>query len=312
MKGFTHFTVGLAVASCFPGAVAAAAGGNPLYFILGGAFGILPDTLDFKFYRFFMRHDMEVIPDPNKADPQMIADAVAHAVNRASLDGRPMKIRLNTIQLGADCWQQYIVRFDVAGRRIGVRYGPVVDTGQNPMPGPAGGEEVFAKLNCQLTLDYEATVRVDIFEGPLFTMRPTVDGTVRPEFIAWHRQWSHGLLALFMLALVGMVMSGPLAGMVILAAYGAHILVDQFGFMGSNLLFPFTRRRTNGLGLLHSASGMANAVTVWLACLTIFWNLYKTASGPVLHFTLVQLLLLAGLLPILVFAGLNRLLGRRA
>ena len=106
MKGFTHFTAGLAAASFFPGAVTAAASGNPLYFILGGAFGILPDTLDFKFYRFFVKHDMEVIPDPNRADPQMIADAVAYAVNRAALTGKPVRIRLNTIPCGADCWRQ--------------------------------------------------------------------------------------------------------------------------------------------------------------------------------------------------------------
>lgn len=310
MKGFTHFAAGLAAASCFPDAVASAAGGNPLYFVLGGAFGILPDTLDFKFYRFFVRHDMEVIPDPNKPDPQMIADAVAYAVNRASLGGKPVRIRLNTIPIGADCWRQYTVRFDVRGRRVGVRFGPIVDTGQNPMPGPAGDKsETFAGVACPIALDYEATVNVDIFEGPLFTMQPTAEGTVRPEFISWHRQWSHGLLALFLPALVGAALLGPLAGLVMAAAYGAHILADQLGFMGSNLLFPFTRRRTNGFGLLHSGSGLANAVTVWFACVTIFWNLYSGVTGPVLRFNLVQLLLFAGLLPILVFALLDRLVG---
>jgi len=37
-----------------------------LYFLLGGIFGLLPDTLDFKFYRFFIKHDIEVAPDPLK------------------------------------------------------------------------------------------------------------------------------------------------------------------------------------------------------------------------------------------------------
>lgn len=311
MKGFTHFAVGLATASCFPGAVAAAATGNPLYFILGGAFGILPDTLDFKFYRFFVKHDMEVIPDPNRPDPQMTADAVAYAINRASFGGTPVRIRLNTIPCGVDCWRQYTVRFDVGGRRVGVRYGPLVDTGQNPMPGPpADEEESFAEVSCPIALDYEATVNVDIFEGPLFTMRPTGDGTVRAEFIDWHRQWSHGLLALLLFALGGTAVFEPLAGLVIGAAYGAHILADQLGFMGSNFLFPFTRRRTNGLGLLHSASGMPNAVAVWFSCLAIFWNLYRTVKMPDLEFTLAQLVLFAGLLPVLVFAGLERLVRR--
>ena len=58
MKGFSHFMSGVAVASFGPWAVDAALHGNPIFFILGGACGILPDTLDFKFYRFFYKHDV--------------------------------------------------------------------------------------------------------------------------------------------------------------------------------------------------------------------------------------------------------------
>ena len=90
MKGIVHFAVGVTVASCFPEVVRAGANGNPLYFILGGIFGILPDTIDFKFCRFFYRHDIEVTPDPNKPDPQVIADAVALAVNRAYETRKPV------------------------------------------------------------------------------------------------------------------------------------------------------------------------------------------------------------------------------
>ena len=60
MKGIAHFTAGVAAASFFPGAVAAAVDGNPLYFVLGGVCGLLPDTLDFKFGRFFYRHQVEI------------------------------------------------------------------------------------------------------------------------------------------------------------------------------------------------------------------------------------------------------------
>ena len=66
MKGLTHFMTGVAAASCFPAAVEAGSRGNPLYFILGGVFGILPDTIDFKFLRFFQRRDIEITPDPNE------------------------------------------------------------------------------------------------------------------------------------------------------------------------------------------------------------------------------------------------------
>ncbi len=53
MKGFSHFMSGVAVASFCPWSIDAALQGNPLFFVLGGACGILPDTLDFKVYRFF-------------------------------------------------------------------------------------------------------------------------------------------------------------------------------------------------------------------------------------------------------------------
>ena len=68
MKGISHFATGVAVASCFPQAVEAGAHGQPLYFLLGGICGLLPDTLDFKFMRYFHGHDLEVVPDPHRPE----------------------------------------------------------------------------------------------------------------------------------------------------------------------------------------------------------------------------------------------------
>ena len=312
MKGLTHFMTGLAAASFLPQAVLAAAGGNPLYFILGGAFGILPDTIDFKVRRFFARHDMEVIPDPEKPDPKMIAQAVAYAVNRAHLEGKPVNIKLDTVQLGADTWQQYSVRFDVAGQRVVVEYGPVVNTGQTPIGPPARraprGE---APLVCPMALEYEATNTIDIFDGPLFRMTPLPDGRVTPVFIPWHREWSHSLAAAALCAAAGGALFGWLAGVVILAAFCAHILADQLGFMGSNLLFPFRHVRATGLGMMHSGEGLPNLVTVWLSCLLIFWNLYRVAPPEsVAQLNLPQLLLYAGVIPIGICVLIARTLGR--
>jgi len=64
MKGITHFAVGRCRGFLFPRSRARGAEGNPLYFVLGGVFGLLPDTLDFRFGRFLCRHDVEVAPDP--------------------------------------------------------------------------------------------------------------------------------------------------------------------------------------------------------------------------------------------------------
>ncbi|NKB22844.1 MAG: hypothetical protein GKR87_00285 [Kiritimatiellae bacterium] len=92
----------------------AAIEGNPLYFILGGAFGLLPDTLDFRFYRFFYKHDIYIDPDPHHPDPQKIATTLAEAVDQAHEQGRDVRIKLNTIRKGVDYWQQYSVNFDQA------------------------------------------------------------------------------------------------------------------------------------------------------------------------------------------------------
>ena len=49
MKGLTHFISGIAVATFFPQAVHMATQDQSFILCLGGIFGILPDTLDFKF-----------------------------------------------------------------------------------------------------------------------------------------------------------------------------------------------------------------------------------------------------------------------
>ena len=129
MKGLTHLTVGVAAATCFPAALRAGVEGNPLPFVLAAVFGILPDTIDFKFVRFFSKRHIEVTPDPNNPDPRLIAKAVSHAMNSAHETGRPVRIKLNTIRLAADRWQQYTVKFDTRKQRVVVQIGPVIGTG---------------------------------------------------------------------------------------------------------------------------------------------------------------------------------------
>lgn len=280
MKGIAHFAAGVAAASCFPQAVAAGAAGNPLYFVLGGVFGLLPDTLDFKLWRFLYRHDAEVVPDPLAPDPRTIADAVAGAVGRAAETGRPFRLKLATIRLGADAWQRYELVFDVPGRRVGVRYGPVVDTGGNPLRAAGRRLEAWAPLCREVELDYEARTVVDIFDGPLFRMTPAPGGKVRPQFIPWHRQWSHSLTAGALFALAAWVAWNGTAAAIVAAAHAAHVALDQLGFMGSNLLFPLTRSRTPGLRLAHSGKAAVNFAAVWLSGAVVLLNLWRAAPGP--------------------------------
>jgi len=310
MKGLTHFIVGLTAAAMIPESVRAAASGNPLYLLLGGIFGLLPDTLDFKFYRFFYRHDIEVMPDPDKPDARMIADAVAHAVNKAWSTGSCVKIKLGTVRKGADLWQRYSIRFDVREKRVTVAYGPIVDTGGNPATDAVAtkGPSATAALACDITLDYEAETTVDIFDGPLLRMTPTPDGPVRIEFIPWHRDWSHSLTVGAVFGLAGAALWNPLAGTVIFLAYAMHALADQMGFMGVNFFYPFRRGRRPGFGLMRSTEAWPNFATVWLCCLLIFWSLAQNTAGTEFRPGLVRLIIGAGVMPVVVFLLADRLM----
>ncbi len=256
---------------------------------------------------------MEITPDPLGPDAQMIADHVALAVARAHETGKPCTVRLNTIRLGSDRWQSYEVKFDVPKRCIEVRLGPIVDTGGNPEPGFVPSKKpASAPLPCMVRLDYQAATRVDILDGPTFRMVPDEQGSVTPEFIPWHRRWSHSLVIAFVLALAGTVIWGPLAGGVIFAAQALHILADQLGYMGSNLFYPFTSKRAPGLRRMHSSHALTNFGAVWLSCLLIFWNLYARSSLCVPGFNPLKILVFAGIIPFALLGLMKRIRARKA
>lgn len=314
MKGISHFVTGVMAASFCPWAVQAAMEGNPLYFILGGAFGLLPDTADFKFYRFFFRHDVYVDPDPDHFDPNAVAATIAEAVNRAHREKRPVRIKLNTVKMGADYWQQYIVKFDAEKKQVLVKMGPVVNTGQVPVPNSAPEKNPVgrAPLECSVVQTYDATTRVDIFDGPTFTLEPDAEGRVVIHFLPWHRNWSHSFLVGGVFALLGWLVWNWQAAVVIFAGFSGHLLEDQMGLMGSNLFFPITKKRFSGLHMMRSGDALPNFMAVWVSCLLIFWNLYRHMDNPVYEFGFVKLFLYGAAIPLAVYGLAHYLLTRSA
>jgi membrane-bound metal-dependent hydrolase YbcI (DUF457 family) len=109
------------------------------------------------------------------------------------------------------------------------------------------------------------------------------DGRVRIEFLPWHRVWSHSLVLAAVLGLAVAVMLGPLAGWVAGLGYAAHVLEDQLGYLGSNLFWPFTRRRSDGLHLIHSGDAIPNAVTVWVSLSLLLLNLDRGRAAPLIE-----------------------------
>ena len=311
MKGIAHFISGVAAASFCPWAIEAAQNGNPAFFILGAAAGILPDTIDFKFYRFFYHHEVSVEPDPNRLDPQPIADAVAAAVTEAVATGWPVRVKLATIRVGADNWRQYRVIIDPEAGEVRVQFGPVVSTGQVPQPDtlPVSRPIGRTKLSAPVLQTYDPAYTVDIFDGPSFKFTRNGAGQVEIDFLPWHRNWSHSLTFGLLLAGVASLWTWQ-AGVVIFGAHALHVIEDQMGHMGSNLFFPFTKQRAPGLKIMHSGDALPNFGCVWLCCLLIFWNIYAAIPDPLYHFSFAYLMLYAMVIPFTVFGVVHWLLIR--
>lgn len=306
MKGIAHFISGVAVASFCPWAVESAQNGNPAFFILGAVAGILPDTIDFKFYRFFYHHDVSVYPDPEKLNPQPVADAIAAAVTEASATGRPVRLKLATIKTGADSWRQYRIRIDSEAGEVRVQFGPIVSTGQTPQSGtlPENRTVAVAKFSVPVRQSYEPVYTVDIFDGPSFLFKRAKGGAVEIDFLPWHRSWSHSFTVGALLAGLASLWTWQ-AGVVVFGAYAAHIIEDHLGHMGSNLFFPLTKKRAPGLKRMHSGDALPNFTTVWICCLLIFWNLYAAMLEPICRFSFLRLMLYAMVIPFAAFGAVR-------
>jgi membrane-bound metal-dependent hydrolase YbcI (DUF457 family) len=315
VKGIAHFITGVAIATFFPEVVDRAAQGSLLP-VLGGIAGLLPDTLDFKFVRYLERYDEEIDPGPDP-DARDIAERVVGTMRRAYETGQPQSVMLHTIRLGAGLWRQYAIRFDPEQNEVAVRIGPIVSTGQVPLPGlePPGLAEARVKVDVPMAPTYDAENRIDVFSGPSFRFERQGD-QLHVHFLDWHRRWSHsltlaaalGLGAAGVAALVELVARGSLTrtplwtGLVVGLGFAGHVLEDQLGFMGSNLLYPFTKKRATGLQLLRSGDAIPNFLTVWTSVALILFNLDRFAAEPRLDPW--SFLGLAVMLPIVVLGGM--------
>ena len=312
MKGIAHFISGVTVASFCPWAVEAAVNGNPVFFILGAVAGILPDTADFKFIRFFYPYRRYAAPHPDTLHPQPVADAVAAAISAAA-GGTPERLQLSTVPAGCGDWRQYRFRIDAATGEVRAQTGPVVSTGQVPQPGtfPAHRPVAVATFSATVRLNYEPVYTVDIFEGPGFLFERNQAGEVEIEFLPWHRSGSHSLLIGALLAGLATLWTWK-AGLVVFGAYAAHIVEDQLGCMGSNLFYPVTKKRTKGFCFMHSGDALPNFTVVWLCGVLIFWNLYAAVPDPIHHFSFIRLMTCAVIIPFSLFGIVRRILMRGA
>ena len=293
MKGISHFITGVAIATFFPDVVRQAELGALLP-MLGGIGGILPDTLDFKFARYWEKFDLEIDPGL-EPDAGAIADQLVAAMRKAYNTGVSQNVIAHTIRLGADLWREYIIRFALQEAEVAVSVGPLVNTGQVAYVGtePAGATEARRQVGVPVVHTYSDEYRVNIFTGPTFRFTRDGDSLV-VDFLDWHHRWSHSLL---LAVAVGVVMGLLLTvigeralalwgGVLTWLGFSGHILEDQLGHMGSNLFWPLTRKRIPGPGLIHAGDAIPNFLTVWTSLALIIFNLDRFSSHPMLpHLT---------------------------
>ncbi len=291
MKGLTHFISGAAVATFFPEAVQMAVEDKSFILCLGGAAGILPDTLDFKFARFFHDFDVDIAPDPLNPDAQKIADDLAAGLERAVTENRRITMKIHTMKLSANMFRQYTVRWVTEpAPAVEVELGPAVTMGKDPVAGfePVPSEIALARapLSLPVTQDKPQDQVIDTFGGPDMSFTPTSD-QLWMDFIPWHRHWSHSLvlggiigLLVYLFGLLVGLEPAWLYGTIAMAGFNVHVLEDQLGVMGSNLYWPLPGRRIPGMGTMHSGDAFPNFFFVWLSAILILWNLNRFSLVP--------------------------------
>ena len=247
--------------------------------LLGGIFGILPDFMDFRFARYLIVHDYEITPGHKELNPRVVSDTIAKAIDQAAHTGKSVKLKCHSMKVTQDLWRQYSVQFDTDKKEIITKIGPLVTTGQTPQPesAPKGDKAVaIAKYKADLNHTYHLATDIDIWHGNDWEFVPEGD-KVRVDFIPWHRKIWHSLTAALLFAPFGFLFyglgyEGILAAIIIVIAFWSHVIADQFGNLGSNLLYPFTKKRSRGLKLTSAADPFSNISFVWGSVAIIVFN----------------------------------------
>ncbi|MHA1870521.1 MAG: metal-dependent hydrolase, partial [Promethearchaeota archaeon] len=323
MKGLTHFWTGVCIATFFPFIVTAAYDPSRLLLTLlipiGGIFGYLPDFLDFKLSRYIEPTNKFITPGYKKLDPWIVAKDLVDSINAAYSSKKPVRVKLQTIKMPNGLWRRYSVRFLMKTHEVEVKIGPLITTGLEVLEGTEPQEEKIAimKYKPRLYYSYESVTNVDIWDGPTFQFRREGD-TVYADFIQWHRRWSHsltlGLLMGFLIAgaaaILYKIQNVTLSDLDILIILGVvtggmwgHVIVDQLGWLGSNLFWPITGKRKRGLGLTRSMDPFANFITIYILTMLIFWNLNRFAPEPVFLWTNFEFFVYFMILPIAIISA---------
>ena len=289
MKGLTHFMSGVALASFFTPAVlmagksgSSATAAASFILTLGGLYGIMPDTLDFKFGQFFSEPDVEVDCDPSNPDPQKMADQLGKAIDECWETGKDMKVQFYPMRLASNVWRQYVIKFDGNTDEVFIVLNEAVSTSQIPFMGTEPEKRVGScKVKANLLETHGRPSVVDILSGPQFGFKK--DGEhLLIEFLPWHRTWSHSYVLGAILALptlfLALLMGFPnpwLYPVIAFLGFAIHLTEDLTGHMGGSLLWPIKKERCNGAGWFRASNPHMNFLIDYTCVSVIIYNLWR-------------------------------------
>ena len=244
MKGITHFLTGVATGSCFPLAIQTAFAEKSFLMVYGGFCGVLPDTLDFKFARYFWDFNHVVSLTEDNPDAKLAAETVAQAIDEAAATGQAVRVKLNVIRISTNYYRTVAVQIDGTRKEVTAYVGPLktmshvmargvtlpsdaarfraieengsiavmgdIAKKSASLPGTIPEPEIahVAKFKADINNTYYADTEIGIFSGPDWQFKPQADGKIRVDFIPWHRHWSHSVTLGLLLGPLGFLLFG--------------------------------------------------------------------------------------------------------
>ncbi len=293
MRGVTHYFFAAALVSLIPPVMLMAVYEKSFIIVLAAIAGILPDYIDFKIIRFLWRVDEEIIPEWPIPNTERIAKRIAELIDEAWEKMRTINVQIHTIKTGPNTWRRWYIHFDPTKQKVKVGIGPIQTFGGRIFEAtiediPEDMRVGEAKFSAPLVYGYkDRTVKISILTGPMISFVPREDH-LEVVFLPWHRYMSHsiplaGLFSIITL-LIALLLGAPMSKAAIYAVaffvgYISHIISDQFGYMGSNLFWPFTKRRVEGMKIAESMDPYANFLLFWISATILVWQM-NTSITP--------------------------------
>ncbi|MDE0837563.1 MAG: hypothetical protein OSB41_00775 [Kiritimatiellae bacterium] len=260
MSTAAMFFFGVALSSCLPGVLAQATGGNPALLLGGGICAVLPDLLE-RALRHRRRHvDITIAPDPQSPNAHAIATGLADGIAVAIQWDRPIHMCIRPTQTGPDTWLALDACLMKRNDTITVTF-------------HGGGTTAVANIPSPVSIARGTTVTSREPHSLFFKISPQADGSVVVDDDNAFAACAHAITPAILIALGASILFTPTAGVIILSAWTAHLLIDQAGEDGCCWMAPFSSAAVPGFRWLRGSATMRDLVLTLVSTTTLLTRL---------------------------------------